>query len=259
MRERTTMAIRVFWDDSARRKAACNLGWSGSLEAPEADAHFEAGRQVVRALVDRSPVPPGGDTVAVEIGCGLGRVCVALADRFDRVVGVDISSEMVQRATVLVDHPRISFRVGDGLRLRSFVDESVDLVICSDVFPHIPTAEVAHSYLAEAGRVLRPGGLLAFQWDNQPGARSWAARRRARFLGTRMPLAHLQATLAANGMDVAGTRDLGTASAVAWAVRRGDPVVAPRRGGRGPRARTARRARQPKGSRLEPTAHMLKY
>ena len=253
------MAMRVFWDDSARRKAAFKLGWSVSRDAPEVDAHFEAGRQIVQALVDRSPVPPGGSSVAVEIGCGFGRVCVALADRFDRVVGVDISSEMVQRASMLVDHPRISFRVGDGLRLRSFVDESVDLVICSNVFPHVPTAEVAHSYLAEAARVLRPGGLLAFQWDNQTSERSWAARRRARFLGTRIPLAHLQATLAANGMDLAGTRDLGTAWAVAWAVRRADPVAAPVRARRGPRALSARRARQPKGSRLEPTAHMLKY
>jgi SAM-dependent methyltransferase len=247
------MAMRVFWDDSARRRAACRLGWSAGQAPPEVDAHLDAGRELVRALVDRSPVPPGGDSVAVEIGCGFGRVCVALADRFDRVVGVDISSEVVQRASVLVDHPRVSFRVGDGLRLRSFVDESVDLVLCADVFAHVPTAEVAHSYLAEAARVLRPGGLLAFQWDNQPGERSWAARRRARFLGTRIPLAHLLATLTANGMDLAGTRDLGTASAVAWAVRRADPVAAPPRGGRG------RRARQPKGSRLEPTAHMLKY
>ena len=34
----------------------------------------------------------------VEIGCGAGRMTFALAKRFGEVQGVDISSEMVQRA-----------------------------------------------------------------------------------------------------------------------------------------------------------------
>ena len=216
------MAIRVFWDDSARRKVASNHDWTIGLGAPEVDAYFESGHRIVRELVDRSPVPPGGSSVAVEIGSGLGRVSAALADRFGRVVGVDISSEMVRRASALVDQPRVSFRVGDGLRLRSFSDESVDLVICSSVFPHVPSAEVAHSYLEEAGRVLRPTGLLAFRWNNQPAERRWAARRRIR--SARIPLADLEATLVDNSMELAGTRELGTASAVAWAVRRGYPI-----------------------------------
>jgi SAM-dependent methyltransferase len=136
----------------------------------------------------------------------------------------------------------VSFRVGDGLGLRSLDDETVDLVVSFTVFQHIPTAAIVQDYLADAARVLRPGGLLAFQWNNEPGVRRWAARRTAlsalqrtglhreryerhapEFLGTRIPLAPLQRTLEANGMDLVGTDGLGTLYAMAWAVRRPGP------------------------------------
>lgn len=38
---------------------------------------------------------------ALEFGCGLGRITRALAARYDRVVGVDISTEMLERARAL--------------------------------------------------------------------------------------------------------------------------------------------------------------
>ena len=74
MRERTTMAMRVFWDDSARRKAACNLGWSGSLDAPEVGRALRGGppdrararRPVPRAT--RGRLGRGGDRLRARTG-----------------------------------------------------------------------------------------------------------------------------------------------------------------------------------------------
>jgi SAM-dependent methyltransferase len=234
--------MRTYWDGNARRNAAWYVDTSLGWDAPDMEAFFETGRNIVEALVDGAPVAPTGRAMAIEIGSGLGRVCVPLADRFERVVGVDVSPEMVQRASQLVSDPRISFRVGNGMGLPSVDDETVDLVVSFTVFQHVPETSIVHDYLAEAGRVLRPGGLLAFQWNNERGARRWAARRAVlsalqrtglhrerydrharEFLGVRIPLAPLQRTLSEHGLELVGTEGLGTLYAMAWAVRRPEP------------------------------------
>jgi SAM-dependent methyltransferase len=236
--------MRSYWDDGARRNAAWYVDTSLGWDEPDMDTFFATGRRIVEVLVDEAPVRPSGNHVAIEIGSGLGRLCVALADRFDRVIGVDVSPEMVRRASDLVDDARVSFRIGDGLGLRSVDDETADLVVSFTVFQHIPEPAIVHDYIAEAGRVLRPGGVLAFQWNNTPGPRRWAARRAAlstlqrsgihkeryerhapEFLGVRIPLEPLRRTMDANGLDLAGTTGLGTLYASAWAVRRPVPLT----------------------------------
>ena len=101
--------MRAYWDDAARRNAVWYVDTSLSYEGPDMDRFFETGRRIVSEALDGSPVPLPGTGTAVEIGAGLGRVCRALADRFDRVVGLDVSPEMVERARGLVDDPRVSF------------------------------------------------------------------------------------------------------------------------------------------------------
>lgn len=49
-----------------------------------------------------------------------------------------------------------------------FPDESFDFVYSYAVFQHIPSREVVFGYLAEAGRVLRPGGILRCQINGLP-------------------------------------------------------------------------------------------
>jgi SAM-dependent methyltransferase len=230
--------MRDYWDGGARRNAAWYVDTTLAYDDPNMDAFFAAGEVIVEQLVDRAPVRPALRDLAVEIGPGLGRVCRALADRFDRVIGVDVSSEMVRRARKLVPEERVSFHVGDGVGLGGLEDASADLVLSFTVFQHIPSAAAVHRYLEEAARVLRPGGVLVFQWNNIPGPRRWALRRavlaglqRSRlrperyrrhataFLGCRIPLAPLQQTLERSGMRMAGTSGLGTLFAWAWAVR----------------------------------------
>jgi SAM-dependent methyltransferase len=232
--------MRAYWDDGARRNAAWYVDTTVSYDEPDMAKFFEGGRHIVAELVDRVPVEPTGRGLAVEIGSGLGRVCLALADRFDRVIGVDISPEMVSRARELVSDPRVTFQVGDGLGLGGIDDACADLVLSFTVFQHIPRSDIVHGYLAEAARVLRPGGLLVFQWNNIGGARRWAARRAIlsalqrtgihaeryrrhapEFLGSRIALAPLQRTLERSGLELRGTTGLGTLFAHAWVVRPG--------------------------------------
>lgn len=227
--------MRRYWDDAARTNAAWYVDTSLSFDDPDLERFFATGRTIVEEALTGSPVQPGNG-LAVEIGSGLGRVCLALAERFTNVVGVDISPEMVERARELVPDERVSFVVGSGSSLQPVADGSADCVVSFTVFQHIPSMPVIEGYIEDAGRILRPGGLLAFQWNNTPGARRWAMKRQAlavlqrtglhrerykrhapEFLGSRVPLGRIEAALARGGMELRKTKGLDTLYAWAWA------------------------------------------
>lgn len=236
--------MRAYWDSRARTNALWYVDTSLAYDEPDLQRFLDTGVSIVRQALDEPPpgvtVPDGG--TALEIGCGLGRVLVALRHRFGRVVGVDVSPEMLERARAIVgDDPAVELVLGDGTTLAGVPDESIDVVVSFTVFQHIPDADVVAGYLREAGRVLRPGGLLAFQWNNEPGPRRWALRRRwlallqrtrlrperfgrhaEEFLGCRIPLSRLDAGLGRAGLRRTGLRNEGTLWAWAWAVR--DPA-----------------------------------
>jgi SAM-dependent methyltransferase len=228
--------VRRFWDDAARRNPTWYLETVGSSAAPNMARFFEAGRAIVSDALDGAPVRPRGSERAVEIGSGLGRNCVALAERFGEVVGLDVSPEMVTRARELVPDRRISFLTGDGFTLRPIADDSVDLVLSFTVFQHIPRVGVIESYLREAARVLRPGGVLAFQWNSEPGPLHWRMRRalmavaerggiryepdgrRAVALrGCRVPVDRVRFVLQSSGLSTPGVRGEGTIFTWGWA------------------------------------------
>ena len=230
--------MRDFWDEAARKNAAWYVDTTLDYDHPDMERFFESGKMIVGEALDGAPVAPAGRTKAVEIGSGLGRVCLALADRFDSVTGIDISPEMVQRARELVHNDRVSFVVGDGASLGGVDDASVDLVLSFTVFQHIPRVEVIEAYIAEAGRILRPGGMFVFQWNNGGGSMRWTLRRGVlallqktglrpeqyrrhapEFLGSTVSLERITRALAAGGMEVRKTQGLGTLFAWVWAVR----------------------------------------
>lgn len=115
----------------------------------------------------------------LEVGCGTGAVCRFLATlpRVAHVTGVDPSPLFVERARELAGETeageahagderaargKIDFAVGDGRDL-DFEDESYDGLVFHTSLCHVPECERA---LAEAHRVLRPGGrLVVFDGD----------------------------------------------------------------------------------------------
>jgi SAM-dependent methyltransferase len=231
--------MRSYWDAAARDNAVWYVDTSLDYRDPDMQRFFETGEKVVETALDQSPVPPPGTGLAVEIGSGVGRICLALASRFDRVVGIDVSPEMVERARQLVDHSAVTFIVGSGTGLEPLEDSTADLIVSFTVFQHIPSVAIIERYLAEAGRVLKPGGVLAFQWNNQPGARLWRLQRTAlsglqrvglrverhrrnapEFLGSRVSLAVIERALARGGLEIQKTEGLDTLFAFAWAQRR---------------------------------------
>jgi SAM-dependent methyltransferase len=231
-------AMRRFWDRAARENALWYVDTSLSFEAPDVARFLETGRAIVAEAVDEAPISPPAATLAVEVGSGLGRVCLALAERFERVVGIDVSPEMIKRATEFVSDKRITFLEGDGSSLSGIADASADLVVSFTVFQHIPRASIIEGYIIDAGRVLKPGGLFVFQWNNTHGAYRWAARRAflsslqrtgiyterhrrhaPEFLGSRVPLGRIRKALNAGKLELRATKNLGELFAWAWAER----------------------------------------
>ena len=98
----------------------------------------------------------------LEIGCGAGRITRWLADSFDRVIAVDVSSDMIEYAKLHVSSA-VEFHVVDGTTLP--VDEhSVDSVFSVLVFQHFEQVSDAKDYLREVARVIVPNGTIMIQF-----------------------------------------------------------------------------------------------
>jgi len=100
---------------------------------------------------------------ALDFGCGVGRLSQALGDHFANVVGVDISSTMIDEATRHNRHgARVRYLVNDVSHLSVFADGSFDFVYSNITLQHVPP-EPALAYVQEFVRILRPGGTALFQ------------------------------------------------------------------------------------------------
>lgn len=119
--------VRAFFDDVARDYR---------------ESHGDAAqlfRYRLRLLHALLPQEQGG--VLVEIGCGPGQHLLALAARFDRAVGLDLSPVMIEQAERLRrQHPlreRIVFAVDPAEELATLEPDSVDALICIGAFEHM--------------------------------------------------------------------------------------------------------------------------
>jgi|GEM_PF-355408 len=92
----------------------------------------------------------------LDLGCGAGQDARYFAEAGMKVLGLDISKEMIAEAKKR--NPKISFSVGDFL-LFNFMDDKFDAVWCSAAFHHIPSDQ-NEVFIRKIKRILRSGGLL---------------------------------------------------------------------------------------------------
>lgn len=95
------------------------------------------------------PPPPAS---ALEVGCGEGRVSRDLGSRGYEIIGLDVSPTLVDAAREA--DAAGTYVVGDAAAL-PFADGAFDLVVSYNVLIDVEDMPRA---IAEAGRVLRPGG-----------------------------------------------------------------------------------------------------
>jgi ubiquinone/menaquinone biosynthesis C-methylase UbiE len=201
--------MRTTWDAAAT---------SGVVETYVGDP--ATARRELDGLFGRLGDDPRGGT-CVEVGCGPGRMTPFLAERFDRVIAVDVSPAMLDLARERVKDERVEFRPVSGSRLETVEGGAADALVCYLVLQHLPDKRVVLSTLAEFGRVLAAEGRVYAQlpvlgpglrprlwrWGRSvavpiAGRLSADVARQSEYRGFRLTAPELEAGLAAAGLRV---------------------------------------------------------
>ena len=100
----------------------------------------------------------------LDVACGEGYGSALLAQVADKVVGVDISADVIGHAKARYREQRnVEFLQGSCEEL-PLADDSVDLAVSFETIEHIETQE---QFVRELKRVLKPGGLLVMSSPNK--------------------------------------------------------------------------------------------
>lgn len=126
---------------------------------------FQTGNVEVRSLMEsiRSLGISVKLTSALDFGCGIGRLAQAMAEYFDHCYGVDISTKMIDIANRCNEYSeKCTYLVNFSDSLTVFSNNFFDLIYSPLTLQHMTTAYIKR-YISEFIRILRPGGILAFQ------------------------------------------------------------------------------------------------
>jgi hypothetical protein len=95
-------------------------------------SEYRASQREQERIKDLFGLIPESGLLALDIGARDGFLSRQLAQRFDRVIALDIDQPNI-------DHPRIQPVKGDVTHLE-FEDATIDLILCAEVLEHIPPA-----------------------------------------------------------------------------------------------------------------------
>ncbi len=131
-------------------------GWTARAQSYDADFVLITNQAIPHVL---GAIGALAGRRLLDVCCGPGHLAGAAAAGGAEAVGVDFAPTMIERARR--HHPAVPFLVGDAEHL-PHADAHFDAVACVFGVMHLPNPDLA---MAEARRVLRPAGILAFtQW-----------------------------------------------------------------------------------------------
>ncbi len=101
-------------------------------------------------------IPPSSELDALEIGCGTGSFTRLLAQRFRRVLAIDLSPRMIELAKEQSrQYPNIDFHVADVMT-EEFSSNQFGCIASIATLHHVPFEPI----LAKMKDALKPGGTL---------------------------------------------------------------------------------------------------
>lgn len=160
-------------------------GWISSAREAGADPN-DVGDQAwgdPRSYIERAYLPYiGADSVVLEVGPGSGRVTRHLIGRCREMILVDYSPRVCRwLSTYLQGRGSYSVHEISGPSLPMIADEAVDVVVSYGVFEHVGFDDTGW-FLEEFHRVLRPGGVASFNFDDimLPDGLAWYRANRGR-------------------------------------------------------------------------------
>ncbi len=148
------MSVETMPDNKQEKTVAFFSRWAKTYEGGPLDRwFFTVHREVIRS-VDPKPT----DTI-LDVACGTGRALRAMAPAANagRLVGVDLSDQMIEQAAAKAGGiPNLEFQVAGADQL-PFDDETFDHVTVMNAFHHFSDQPGA---LREMIRVLKKGGTV---------------------------------------------------------------------------------------------------
>jgi SAM-dependent methyltransferase len=155
------------------------------FEPDQFEAHreqfFQSGHDAVRTFrtfVARAGVDLAAYRSCFELGCGVGRVTVALAQVFDRVIGADIAAPMLaeaERSAVSFNVTNIQWLLTNRFAVLDEIAE-FDVLFTGIVLQHNPPPVIGHMLTRLLGK-LRPGGIGYFQLPTYRVGYSFSAEK----------------------------------------------------------------------------------
>lgn len=131
---------------------------------------------------------------ALDLGCGTGLVGEQLRGRARRIVGVDLSRNMVERARARGAYTEVV--QADVVEWLRAADASFDLVVAADVFIYLGRLE---DVFAASARVLAPGGVFCFTVELASDAENIALRASLRYAHSR---GYVESLARSNGFEI---------------------------------------------------------
>ncbi len=151
-----TRRMKATWDALASRNAMHFI--ATEREDWELESFLESGRTALRSIMEDVGVSISPrDGVAVDLGCGIGRISFSLAEFYTHVIGIDVSAVMVTEANLLKEklgRNNVTFYFNDGHTLDMIGDSTCQFVFSYIVLQHVPDPHVVLNYIREMARVV---------------------------------------------------------------------------------------------------------
>ncbi len=132
----------------------------------EKDEFFQTGREHVKIWLKYIKNDLGrtiNHGVALDFGCGVGRLTRAYSKYFEQCVGVDISPTMIKLAKKFNKNIKnCNFQLITSNDLREFQSDNFDFISAYIVLQHM-SPEHTKRYIKEFIRIMKPNGILMFQ------------------------------------------------------------------------------------------------
>lgn len=138
--------------------------------AKQADAYARGRPDYPAALLHwlRSTLELEPGKMVVDLGAGTGKFTRLLTDTGATVTAIEPVAEM--RAKLMDELPAVTTYEGTAQAI-PLADAGVDVVVCAQAFHWFATPAA----MAEIGRVLKPGGVLALIWNVRDASADWVA------------------------------------------------------------------------------------